>query len=161
MNLTDKRLERIACPVDTPLGIFTAIYENRLIKRVLFPSETPGADISYIDGSLDFSTQMKEYFDGKRKKFSLQLFLPGSYFRQNVYKTTIDIPYGSTASYSGVALAAGYPLAMRAVGSAMKANPLPILIPCHRVVHKSGKKAAYGGGLDIKHYLLDLENKYQ
>jgi O-6-methylguanine DNA methyltransferase len=153
-------MTRIACPVDTPLGTFTAIYENGVIRRVLFPDEVPGADVGSFDPSLPFAAQITEYFDGKRKAFDLPMLLPGTEFRRNVYKAAIGIPYGRVAAYSEVALAAGYPLAMRAVGTAMRLNPLPLLIPCHRVVHKSEKRSAYRGGDGMKHYLLDLERAH-
>lgn len=152
---------RIACPVKTPVGTFTAIYEDGVIRRILFPGETPGAGIAAFDETLDFAQQIKEYFTGKRKTFDLPVFIPGTDFRRNVYKAAMSIPYGCTAAYSDVALAAGYPLAMRAVGSAMKANQLPLIIPCHRVVHKSEKKCAYSGGDDMKRFLLDLEKAYK
>lgn len=151
---------RVACPAKTPLGVFTAIYEDGVIRRVLFPDERPGADIAQTDASLPFSEQIAEYFSGRRKSFELPVMLPGTQFRRNVYKATISIPYGRVAAYSDVALAAGHPLAMRAVGSAMKANPLPLLIPCHRVVHKSEKINIYRGGCDIKCYLLNMESRY-
>jgi methylated-DNA-[protein]-cysteine S-methyltransferase len=152
---------RIACPAETPIGTFTAIYEDGTIRRILYPGETPGAGISRLDESLDFASQIKEYFAGKRKAFDLPVLIPGTDFRRNVYKAAIRIPYGGTAAYSEVALAAGYPLAMRAVGSAMKANQLPLIIPCHRVVHKSEKKFTYSGGDDMKSFLLELERKYK
>lgn len=154
-------MTRIACPVKTPVGTFTAIYEDGIIRRILFPEETPGAGITLLNESLDFALQIKEYFAGKRKVFDLPVFIPGTDFRRNVYKAAMGIPYGRTAAYSEVALAAGYPLAMRAVGSAMKANQLPLIIPCHRVVHKSEKKFTYSGGDDMKSFLLDMEKKYK
>jgi methylated-DNA-[protein]-cysteine S-methyltransferase len=150
---------RAVCPVKTPIGILTAVYEGGEIKRVLFPGEEPGAGVGVSDESLPFATQVKEYFEGKRKAFSLPMFIPGTRFMLDVYNATISIPYGSTASYSEVAFAAGYPGAFRAVGNAMHANPLPVLIPCHRVVHKSGNLASYSGGLDIKKFLLDMERR--
>ena len=73
----------------------------------------------------------------------------------------LKIPYGATATYKDVASMSGHPHAARAVGSAMRLNPLPLLIPCHRVVHKSGNKSAYRGGLNMKHYLQDLEKRYK
>lgn len=151
---------RTACPVKTPLGTFTAIYENGVIKRVLSPGETPGADVLAFDASLPFAVQVTEYFEGKRKAFDLPVFLPGTEFRRSVYKAAIAIPYGCVAAYSDVALAAGYPLAMRAVGTAMRDTPLPLLIPCHRVVHKHEKQSAYGGGEYMRRYLLDMERSY-
>jgi O-6-methylguanine DNA methyltransferase len=148
---------RIACPVKTPLGTLTAIYEDGVIKRLLFPDEPFGADITGIDETLPFASQMIEYFECKRKDFSLPIFISGTKFMRDVYDATLNIPYGETASYSDVAFLAGYPRAFRAAGSAMRANPLPILIPCHRVVHKSGNFSAYSGGTDIKRFLLKLE----
>ena len=152
----DDIINRVACRAETPLGVFTALYENGTIRRVLFPDEEPGSFTVY-DDTLPFAAQISEYFAGTRREFSLPMLIPGTLFREAVYKAVIAIPYGGTASYSAVALAAGYPLAMRAVGTAMKLNPLPLLIPCHRVIHKGSKAQAYRGGLDIKSFLLDLE----
>ncbi len=147
---------KTACHAESPFGVVTALYDDGVIRRVLFPDEMPG--LGYItDDSLPFAAQMAEYFAGKRHSFDLPLFLPGTPFRQAVYQTTLRIPYGATATYGELAMAAGFPLAMRAVGTSMKLNPLPILVPCHRVVHKASGCAAYGGGLDIKNFLLELE----
>ncbi len=155
MTAADPSL-RVACRAQTPFGILTALYEGGFIRRVLFPYEAcPYGTL--IDDSLPFAKQIAEYFEGNRRGFSLPILIPGTPFRREVYKTVMAIPYGGTASYSAVALAAGYPLAMRAVGTAMKANPLPLLIPCHRVVHKGAGKEAYRGGLHIKSCLLDFE----
>lgn len=155
---TDNTIKKIACRAQTPLGVFTALYENGIIQRVLFPDEPCPKNFAAFDDTLPFAAQTAEYFAGTRRDFSLPMLLPGTPFRQAVYQATIGIPYGGTASYSSVALAAGYPLAMRAVGTAMKLNPLPLLIPCHRVVHKGKKAEAYRGGLDIKSFLLELES---
>lgn len=154
--MISEQTNRIACHAKTPFGTVTALYEDGVIRRVLFPDETAGA--GYLtDDSLPFATQMAEYFAGARRSFDLPLFLPGTPFRQAIYQTTLRIPYGATATYGELALAAGFPLAMRAVGTAMKHNPLPIIVPCHRVVHKAANRAAYGGGLDVKTFLLELE----
>lgn len=150
-------MERTACRVSTPLGVFTALYEDGVIRRVLFPDEAFTAPHIRRDDSLPFAAQITEYFEGRRRVFDLPVLLPGTPFRRAVYEATVRIPYGRTATYGDVALAAGYPLAMRAVGTAMKLNPLPILVPCHRVVHKSPLRSAYRGGLSIKDALLALE----
>ena len=149
---------RVACHAPTPFGVLTALYEDGVIRRVLFPDESVEAGV-VTDDSLPFAAQMAEYLEGKRRSFDLPILVPGTPFRQAVYRATMSIPYGSVATYGDVALAAGYPLAMRAVGTSMKCNPLPILIPCHRVVHKDRHRAAYGGGLHIKQFLLDLESR--
>lgn len=154
-------MTRVICRAKTPIGMFTAMYEDGVIRRVFFPDEPLPKSAIKIDDTLGFSAQMDEYFCGKRREFSLPIFIPGTQFVQDVYRAALRIPYGETASYSDVAFAAGYPRAMRAVGTAMRNIPLPILIPCHRVVHKSAKKSAYRGGLDSKSYLLNLEQQYK
>lgn len=154
----DNTIKRVACRVQTSLGMFTALYEDGLIRRVLFPDEPCPKNFAVFNDTLPFAKQTAEYFAGQRREFSLPILIPGTPFRHAVYQAVIDIPYGSTASYSAVALAAGYPMAMRAVGTAMKQNPLPLLIPCHRVVHKGSKTQAYRGGLGIKSFLLNLES---
>jgi len=150
-----------ACRTDTPIGMLTALYDGDVITRVLFPHETPPAQTSSFNDNLPFAAQVREYFSGSRRTFDLQLRIPGTPFRQSVYRTVMAIPYGAVATYGDVAAAAGHPLAMRAVGTTMRLTPLPVLIPCHRVVHKGRTKSAYRGGLDIKHYLLDMEQKYK
>ena len=151
---------RKLCRVKTPIGQLSALYEDGVIHRVFFPDEPLPRGVDFND-SLDFSAQMAQYFAGQRKEFELPMLIPGTPFRQDVYRATMMIPYGETASYAQVAFAAGYPRAMRAVGSTMKATILPIIIPCHRVVHKDYKRKAYRGGLGIKEYLLDLEQRYK
>ena len=154
----DNETKRVACRLQTPLGVFTALYEGDSIRRVLFPDELCPRNVTLFDDTLPFAVQTAEYFSGKRREFDLPMLIPGTPFRQAVYQAVIGISYGGTASYSAVALAAGYPLAMRAVGTAMKMNQLPLLIPCHRVVHKGTKSEAYRGGLDMKSFLLELES---
>ncbi len=159
MNQTasDNKLRRVACRAATPVGTITALYQDGVIHRVLFSKEAMGCGFEHHDDTLPFAAQIAEYFAGKRFAFDLPLLIPGTPFRQAVYAATLRIPYGLTATYGDVALAAGYPLAMRAVGTAMRMNPLPILIPCHRVVHRSASRQAYSAGLDIKNALLALE----
>ncbi len=104
--------------------------------------------------------QLKEYFAGKRKKFDFKLDLQTSDFkRKALIKGVMKIPYGQTRSYSDVARSIGSPLACRAVGNANATNPLPLVIPCHRVVAAHGI-GGYGGGLDLKRKLLALEAKH-
>ena len=98
-----------------------------------------------------------EDFAGRRRSFELPLSLRGSEFQTRVWNALGDIPYGETRSYQEIAAAVGNGKAARAVGMANNRNPLPILIPCHRVVGKSGKLVGYAGGLERKRYLLELE----
>ncbi|MDO5096624.1 MAG: methylated-DNA--[protein]-cysteine S-methyltransferase [Peptostreptococcaceae bacterium] len=101
--------------------------------------------------------QLQEYFAGKRKQFDIPLSTHGTDFQQKVWHTLQQIPYGETQCYEQIAKSAGNPKACRAVGSANNKNPISILIPCHRVIGKNGKLVGYGGGLDIKEFLLNLE----
>ena len=104
--------------------------------------------------------ELSEYFDGKRKKFNIPIQLSGTQFQLKAWDALNKIPYAKTVSYSEQAKISGNPKATRAIGNANNANPISIIIPCHRVIGKSGKLVGYGGGLDRKNYLLDLELKY-
>lgn len=103
-------------------------------------------------------TELTEYFSGKRKTFTLPLAYPGSDFQRTVWTALLDIPYGQTRSYDDLARAVGRPGACRAVGTTNGKNRIAILIPCHRVVNKSGQLGGYGGGLWRKQRLLEIEN---
>lgn len=101
--------------------------------------------------------QLKEYFNGERRTFDLPLRLKGTAFQMKVWEALQDINYGETKSYKDIAQAIGNPKAVRAVGSANNHNPVPIVVPCHRVIGSSGSLVGYGGGLDKKVTLLELE----
>ncbi len=101
--------------------------------------------------------QLEEYFSGKRKKFAFPLQLSGSVFQQRVLKIVSDIPYGKTVAYGEIANLISQPQASRAVGLANATNRLPIVIPCHRVIGKNGQLTGYAGGLEVKRWLLELE----
>ena len=101
--------------------------------------------------------ELEEYFQGKRKKFSVKLVFPGSPFEQQVWNTLLKIPCGSTVSYEEIAVSIGSPKASRAVGRANGMNRIAIVIPCHRVINKNGELGGYGGGLRRKQMLLALE----
>ena len=105
----------------------------------------------------DVATQLKEYFDGRRRVFELPLAPEGTPFQLRVWNALIEIPYGETISYGELAARIGDRSASRAVGLANGSNPLPIVIPCHRVIGSNGKLTGYGGGLPIKQQLLTLE----
>ena len=105
--------------------------------------------------------QLAEYFEGSRQSFDLPLKTHGTIFQQSVWVALQDIPYGGTCSYGAIANAVGNKKASRAVGMANNKNPIAIIIPCHRVIGSSGGLTGYGGGLDIKRALLDLERKYK
>lgn len=104
--------------------------------------------------------QLKEYFAGRRKEFSIPLITPGSPFQQAVWKELQNIPFGSTRSYHEQSLALGNPDSVRAVANANGMNRIAILIPCHRVIGSNGSLVGYGGGLRRKKWLLDHEKKF-
>lgn len=103
--------------------------------------------------------QLLEYFGGKRNFFELPLNPQGTAFQLSCYNKLLNIPYGETRSYQQVAVAVDSPKGCRAVGMAANRNPIAILIPCHRVIGKSGALIGFGGGLEIKKYLLELEGR--
>ncbi|MDL2231289.1 methylated-DNA--[protein]-cysteine S-methyltransferase [Porphyromonadaceae bacterium OttesenSCG-928-L07] len=105
-------------------------------------------------------TQIEEYLEGRRKVFDFPMDPQGTTFQKNVWSILQQIPYGETWSYKQVAIAVGNPNASRAVGMANNKNPLPIVVPCHRVIGANGKLTGYAGGLDVKERLLDLEQKH-
>jgi AraC family transcriptional regulator, regulatory protein of adaptative response / methylated-DNA-[protein]-cysteine methyltransferase len=105
-------------------------------------------------------TQLKEYFKGSRKEFSLPLVTPGSEFQQLVWKELINIPYGTTRTYHDQSIALGKPGSTRAVANANGMNRIAIIIPCHRVIGSDGSLTGYGGGLERKKWLLDHEKKH-
>ena len=106
---------------------------------------------------VEAARQLRAYFAGDLRQFDLPLDLHGSPFQLRVWKALLDIPYGETRSYLQIAQALGSPAAVRAVGAANGANPVPIVVPCHRVIGSSGKLVGYGGGLPLKKKLLELE----
>ena len=105
----------------------------------------------------DLREQLAQYFAGRRRTFSLKLAPAGTDFQQATWRALVEIPYGETASYAEIARRVGRPAASRAVGAANGANPLPIVVPCHRVIGADGSLTGFGGGLPIKRALLELE----
>ena len=103
--------------------------------------------------------QLKQYFNGKLKKFKVKFDLAGTAFQKNVWAALLDIPYGQVCSYKDIAQKIGKPNAFRAVGMANNKNNISVIIPCHRVIGHDGKLVGYGGGIDIKEKLLALEGR--
>lgn len=104
-----------------------------------------------------YKTQLIEYLNGERKQFDVTFDFGGTPFQEAVWEALQAIPYGETCSYGDIAEKIGRPKAVRAVGSAIGANPISVIIPCHRVISKSGGLAGFGGGLSVKKKLLEIE----
>ncbi|RDU35967.1 cysteine methyltransferase [Neobacillus piezotolerans] len=120
----------------------------------------PGASlIKQAEPLRPFITEFAEYLDGRRTEFSWQLDSSGTAFQELVWEALRHIPYGETVCYSDIANRIGKPTAVRAVGSAIGANPVLIAVPCHRVVGKDGSMTGFREGLDMKRFLLELEKK--
>ncbi|HEY1677928.1 MAG TPA: methylated-DNA--[protein]-cysteine S-methyltransferase [Candidatus Sulfotelmatobacter sp.] len=105
----------------------------------------------------DYVRELKEYFAGTRREFSFPLDLSGTEFQLACWNALLAIPYGETRTYGDIARAVNRPTGFRAVGMANNRNPIAIVVPCHRVIASDGKLCGYGGGLDIKRRLLELE----
>ncbi len=140
------------------VGTVTLISKNnKIIKIVLNTEET------YQDepdkACLLAEKEILEYFDNLRTEFTFPVNIEGSLFMKSVLKTMMKIPYGETWSYSKLAKASGNEKAVRAVGTACKNNPLPLIVPCHRVIKKTGEIGNFNGGVDLKQYLLNIEKK--
>jgi AraC family transcriptional regulator of adaptative response/methylated-DNA-[protein]-cysteine methyltransferase len=120
----------------------------------LEPASAPGPAADLLD---EAGRQLDAYFAGELRAFTLSLDLPGTPFQRRVWHALLDIPYGETTSYGGLAERLGTPGAARAVGMANGANRVAIVVPCHRVVESTGALRGYGGGLERKRFLLDLE----
>lgn len=119
-------------------------------------------DAELIEGTNDVIEQaekeLQEYFAGKRKNFTVPLDLRGTEFELKIWDQLLKIPYGQVCSYSDIAKRIHNPKSVRAVGGANHSNPVAIIVPCHRVVGKNGSLTGYGGGMDKKRLLLDLES---
>lgn len=150
------------CYFDTPIGELLLAGEADALTMVGFPKgamrRDPEADWIYKEEPFtEVCRQLGEYFAGERKQFDLPLALHGTEFQVSVLEALQRIPYGETRSYGAIAQQIGRPKAVRAVGAANGRNPIPIIVPCHRVIGSSGELTGFGGGLDTKAELLRLE----
>ncbi|HKM13667.1 MAG TPA: methylated-DNA--[protein]-cysteine S-methyltransferase, partial [Candidatus Methanomethylophilaceae archaeon] len=126
-----------------------------------FPcSNLPIAEDKETEIIAEAISQVNEYFSGKRKKFELPLTCKGTEFQELVWSALSEIPYGETVTYGELAAKLGNPKSSRAVGTACAKNPLPIIVPCHRVVQSSGGIGSYAGGKKLKEDLLNLEVEF-
>ncbi|HHY68341.1 MAG TPA: methylated-DNA--[protein]-cysteine S-methyltransferase [Alicyclobacillus sp.] len=152
--------------LETPLGTLRVVMDSVGVSRVALTEEDWGEIqqefhdlVRDPESCRDAVRQLEEYFSGRRRAFDVALSLPeDSPFRRRVWAALREIPYGQVRSYGEIAAAIGNPRAVRAVGQANRANPLPIFIPCHRVVGKKGDLVGYAGSrTDLKAHLLRLE----
>jgi methylated-DNA-[protein]-cysteine S-methyltransferase len=148
--------------VSTDHGRLLVAGDERGLREISFERGTghrgPRAEWKRDSAALEEAErQLRAYFAGELREFSLDLAPEGTQFQRQVWNALLTIPYGETTSYGEIARAIGRPDACRAVGAANGSNPLPIVIPCHRVIGSTGKLTGYGGGLWIKEALLDLE----
>ncbi len=160
------------CLYESPIGLLRISEMDGKVTELCLHSETDGA-VRYSSGSRGLSgggaaaphteilcavcVQLDEYFAGTRRKFDVPIGYRGTPFQESVWQALRTIPYGETRSYEDIAVRIGNPRAVRAVGQANNRNPLMILVPCHRVIHKNGDISGFACGIDIKRYLLDLE----
>ena len=150
--------------IESPIGNLLLAGDMPGLKLIGFPSGngtvTPDPDwIEDLNCFPEEEKQLGEYFSGERLIFELELEPKGTPFQIAVLDALVQIPYGETRSYRDIAIEIGRPKAMRAVGAANGRNPLPIVIPCHRVIGANGSLTGFGGGLETKTFLLDLEGK--
>ncbi|POB09437.1 methylated-DNA--[protein]-cysteine S-methyltransferase [Sulfobacillus sp. hq2] len=118
----------------------------------------PGAVLEHnVIALAPYTTQLQEYFNGQRQHFTCAVDMRGTTFQRRVWNALRDIPFGTVQSYSDIAARIGSPQAVRAVGAANGANPIPIVVPCHRVIGKNRTLTGYRGGLEVKAHLLELE----
>lgn len=141
--------------VETPLGQLGLEATSRGLVRVVFGA-VPGESNAVTRQT---AAEIEQYFAGERREFTVPLDRSGDGFRAQAQAALSDIAYGSTETYSELAARIGNPRAVRAVGSACATNPLPIVVPCHRVLRSDGSLGGYAGGLEMKQYLLDLEQR--
>ena len=146
----------------TEIGRISVAEEGGSIRNLYFETDGIPQDIEICETEIikEASRQLKEYLAGGLKEFSLPLALVGTEFMRTVWKALCEVPYGKTASYKDIAVAVGNSKAYRAVGLANNKNPIPIFIPCHRIIGSDGKLTGYRGGLELKRKLLELEGRY-
>lgn len=152
------------CYFESPIGPLLVAGNAEAVTQIGFPKEKrprrPAPDWTESRQGVVAAAvaQLREYFMRRRTEFDLPLAPEGTAFQQRVWKSLQTIPYGETISYAELAKRTGNPKAARAVGSANGCNPIPIVIPCHRVIAADGTLGGFGGGLDVKQSLLTLES---
>jgi len=147
--------------IDTPVGMLVLEGSDEALTNVRLPGfDAPARSTKRPTKAVaEAARQLDEYFGRRRTTFDLALALEGTPFQRAVWAQLAEIPYGETITYAELAARVGSPRACRAVGAANGANPIPIILPCHRVVASGGGLGGYGGGLEMKRTLLALEGR--
>lgn len=151
----------------TPIGNLILVATDSKLSLIHFDNSHANNKFKLPDGLIEEKNlileetkkQLSEYFKGQRQTFDLPLEWRGTEFQNAVWKALTKIKYGNTQSYSELAEKVGSPKAVRAVGMTNGRNPIPIVVPCHRVIGKNGKLTGFAGGLEVKDFLLRLEQK--
>jgi methylated-DNA-[protein]-cysteine S-methyltransferase len=148
--------------MDSPVGPLAIVMSDAGLMRLEFHRQgnIPDNNFAWLEDGVRTNAvrrELEEYFGGRRREFTLPLDLRGTDFQLRCWRALLTIPYGETRTYADVARAIGKPKAFRAVGMANHDNPVAIIVPCHRVIASGGGLCGYGGGLDIKQKLLELE----
>ena len=148
--------------IDSPFQKFAAWvdHQGRLLRFNLRAAGAARVDLEAENNSSKLAVvqrQVNQYAQGKRRDFEFELAVQGPEFDRRVWKALLDIPFGTTTSYGAIAKIVGSPKAARAVGAANGANPIALIVPCHRVIGANGKLTGYGGGLPLKRKLLEHE----
>ena len=146
------------CVFETPLGKIIAVADEEGLCSLDFDENASASDEENVHLT-QLQRELSEYFAGKRKTFDVRLNPKGTPFQMAVWRTLCDIPYGSVISYSQEAQMLSHEKAVRAVANANGKNPIPIIIPCHRVIAKDGGIGGYSGGIWRKEFMLELERK--
>lgn len=150
-------MKYFTCTFNSPIGPMIATADDNALIALDFIDHPCVIETSAHPLLLQLEDELSEYFEGKRTSFTLPLNPEGTLFQKSVWKTLLKIPYGETISYASEANMLGNPKATRAVANANGKNPIPILIPCHRVIASNGGLGGYNGGINKKEFLLKLE----
>jgi methylated-DNA-[protein]-cysteine S-methyltransferase len=148
---------------DSPIGPLLVAGDEQAVTQISFPKDGRAVrpEAHWTESAKgpvgEAIRQLREYFAGRRREFDLPLAPKGTEFQKSVWRRLQEIPYGESISYGELAKRAGNPKASRAVGAANGKNPLPIVVPCHRVIGANGKLVGFGGGLPTKQALLEIE----
>ena len=148
--------------MNSPVGPLLIVASDRGLVRLEFdrdPAKIPANGVNSDEKTAPYRWQVEEYFRGERQRFDFPLDLRGTDFQKRCWQALLEIPYGETRSYADIARAVGSPRGFRAVGLANNRNPIAIVVPCHRVLASDGSLCGYGGGLEVKQHLLELESK--